>query len=202
MIHQVITAALLSPNHFHNNSLMASEGFQSSHWYVTDLNLSLQFHHHGLVIIAIVIISIILFISFLLCNFLRQCSTQMVSINETAGGRRSMSGVAVVETGGNSKGLDEATINSLPIFLHSSNSEAAAQGFQEYDECSICLCCFEENEIVKVIPKCLHLYHSQCVDKWLQNHAVCPLCRAPLHNHSSSSSSSPPLELEVESFAA
>nr|KJB20415.1 hypothetical protein B456_003G147100 [Gossypium raimondii] len=40
---------------------------------------------------------------------------------------------------------------------------------------------FEEEEMVKVLPQCNHVYHSQCVDKWLGSQSSCPLCRACLN---------------------
>ena len=45
------------------------------------------------------------------------------------------------------------------------------------EECSICY-----EEIVKnsVILKCNHLYHKECIDKWLLEHTTCPQCRYDL----------------------
>lgn len=163
---------------------MASEGFQqsSSHWYVTDLNLSLQFHYHGLVIIATTVVFIVLFISFILCNFLNHCN-QIIISNPPS----SSSSGEVLQNG--NKGLDEAAINSLPIFLHQNTTTTTTE---DHHQCCICLCSFEENEMVKVIPICMHFYHSQCVDEWLQSRAICPLCRAPL------SPSSTSLQIEIQ----
>ncbi|WOH09046.1 hypothetical protein DCAR_0728499 [Daucus carota subsp. sativus] len=47
-------------------------------------------------------------------------------------------------------------------------------------ECCICLGIFEEQDKVKVVPKCGHCFHSHCVDQWLSTHSTCPLCRAAL----------------------
>ncbi|KAL1177605.1 hypothetical protein V6Z11_A03G042400 [Gossypium hirsutum] len=38
-----------------------------------------------------------------------------------------------------------------------------------------------DEEMVKVLPQCNHVYHSQCVDKWLGSQSSCPLCRACLN---------------------
>ncbi|XP_071735391.1 RING-H2 finger protein ATL66-like [Rutidosis leptorrhynchoides] len=73
------------------------------------------------------------------------------------------------------KGLDLAVINSLPITLHQWSS-TSAEGL----ECCICLGVFEDGEKVKVLPKCCHTYHSECVDKWLATHSSCPICRAAI----------------------
>ncbi|MFS7958237.1 putative transcription factor C2H2 family [Helianthus anomalus] len=74
------------------------------------------------------------------------------------------------------KGLDSAVIDGLPIVLHHRNSTTSLG----VDECCICLGVFEEGEKVKVLPKCFHGYHCECVDKWLTTHSSCPICRAPI----------------------
>lgn len=55
------------------------------------------------------------------------------------------------------------------------------------DLCAICLGEFKEGEVVRVLCECAHVFHLMCVDKWLENHRSCPLCRAsaippPLRN--------------------
>ena len=41
---------------------------------------------------------------------------------------------------------------------------------------------FEENDIVRKINHCGHMYHLNCIDNWFQEHSTCPVCR---HNLSS-----------------
>lgn len=48
----------------------------------------------------------------------------------------------------------------------------------EKDLCTICYCEFEEEE--KVISlRCKHLYHEECIVKWLEKNAKCPVCKRP-----------------------
>ncbi|KAM7271849.1 hypothetical protein ACFE04_031063 [Oxalis oulophora] len=78
------------------------------------------------------------------------------------------------------RGLDKASISALPVTLHSEQKDKGE------GECCICLGVFEDSDRVKVLPRCLHCYHGDCVDKWLMTQSSCPLCRSSLRVHSSS----------------
>ncbi|TVU21532.1 hypothetical protein EJB05_31173 [Eragrostis curvula] len=45
--------------------------------------------------------------------------------------------------------------------------------------CCICLSKFSNNEDLRELP-CAHVFHMECVDKWLQINALCPLCKAEI----------------------
>ncbi|XP_004487181.1 RING-H2 finger protein ATL40-like [Cicer arietinum] len=73
-------------------------------------------------------------------------------------------------------GLDPSLINSLPTFIfkrkqhnHVSNSNVV--------ECSVCLSVFEDDEILRLLPKCKHSFHVGCIDTWLASKSTCPVCR-------------------------
>lgn len=63
-------------------------------------------------------------------------------------------------------------------------------GFSAHDpkstpkECSICMEDFLAGEILKRTScsgACAgHVFHQQCLDKWLEEHYTCPMCRQPL----------------------
>ncbi|KAJ0515540.1 putative transcription factor C2H2 family [Helianthus annuus] len=69
-------------------------------------------------------------------------------------------------------GIDKTVIESLPVFRFST-----LKGWRNGLECSICLSRFEDVEVLRLLPKCKHAFHIGCVDKWLENHSGCPLCR-------------------------
>ncbi|XP_074284440.1 putative RING-H2 finger protein ATL12 [Silene latifolia] len=69
-------------------------------------------------------------------------------------------------------GLDIDVVEALPFFRFSS-LKGAKQGLQ----CSVCLAEFEDIEILRLLPKCKHGFHIECIDQWLENHSTCPLCR-------------------------
>ncbi|KAL9434733.1 hypothetical protein AB3S75_029388 [Citrus x aurantiifolia] len=44
-------------------------------------------------------------------------------------------------------------------------------------ECVICLSEFVEGDVIQVLERCKHGFHSQCIQKWLYSHYSCPICR-------------------------
>lgn len=73
---------------------------------------------------------------------------------------------------GRDSGVDRAIIDALPTFTF-----ASLQGLKEGLECAVCLCRFEKTDILRLLPKCKHAFHLDCVDIWLGRHSTCPLCR-------------------------
>ncbi|CDJ63856.1 hypothetical protein, conserved [Eimeria necatrix] len=63
----------------------------------------------------------------------------------------------------------------------SSGSSSSGQVGEEDDKekCAICLDSFVEAQIVRFLP-CLHFFHVSCVDTWLQQSDVCPICKWPV----------------------
>ncbi|XP_009595337.1 RING-H2 finger protein ATL2-like [Nicotiana tabacum] len=72
------------------------------------------------------------------------------------------------------RGLEPSVLNSLPAFVYSSKTHP------EQLECAVCLSEFEENENGRVLPKCNHSFHLECIDMWFHSHSTCPLCRSPV----------------------
>lgn len=60
---------------------------------------------------------------------------------------------------------------------------------QEDAICCICLAQYVDNDELRELP-CTHLFHSECVDKWLKINALCPLCKLEVSEAGSVASSS------------
>lgn len=52
--------------------------------------------------------------------------------------------------------------------------------------CCICLTKYVDNDDLRELP-CNHFFHTECVDKWLNINALCPLCKKEVGNTSSPS---------------
>lgn len=75
------------------------------------------------------------------------------------------------------QGLDLSILNTLPVFIYSTTAHDPLL------ECAVCLSEFENEEHGRVLPKCKHAFHVECIDAWFQFHSNCPLCRASVHFH-------------------
>lgn len=74
-----------------------------------------------------------------------------------------------------SRGLDAAVLASLPVFTYDPKAHP-----ENAPECAVCLSEFELGEPGRILPKCNHSFHTECIDMWFHSHATCPLCRAPV----------------------
>lgn len=54
-------------------------------------------------------------------------------------------------------------------------------------DCPVCIDAFSEGQEVRVLG-CNHSFHRECIDAWLMNSLKCPICRAPVSNHTRSPS--------------
>ncbi|XP_009380715.2 RING-H2 finger protein ATL60-like [Musa acuminata AAA Group] len=72
------------------------------------------------------------------------------------------------------RGLDAAVLCSLPVTVY------RAADFEEGLECAVCLCELVDGEEARLLPKCGHGFHLECIDMWFHSHSTCPLCRGPV----------------------
>ncbi|KAI3811373.1 hypothetical protein L1987_21094 [Smallanthus sonchifolius] len=72
-------------------------------------------------------------------------------------------------------GVDQSFIDTLPVFIYKS-----IIGVKNPFDCAVCLCEFEGDDNLRLLPKCSHAFHLECIDTWLLSHSTCPLCRSNL----------------------
>ncbi|XP_022929946.1 E3 ubiquitin-protein ligase ATL42-like [Cucurbita moschata] len=115
------------------------------------------------------ILGVMFVLTFVLLVYAKYChnrSSVHVNNGVTHGGQiRSSSSSPIL-------GIDKTVIESLPFFRFST-----LKGSKQGLECAICLSKFEDIEILRLLPKCKHAFHINCIDHWLERHATCPLCR-------------------------
>lgn len=72
------------------------------------------------------------------------------------------------------RGLDPLVLRSLPILVFQSEE------FKDGLECAVCLSEVVQGEKARLLPRCNHGFHVDCIDMWFQSHSTCPLCRNPI----------------------
>lgn len=75
----------------------------------------------------------------------------------------------------NTVGLPPSIIRSIAVCKYK-----RGEGLVEGTDCAVCLTEFEEDETLRLLPKCNHAFHLPCIDTWLRSHTTCPMCRAPI----------------------
>ncbi|XP_015072154.2 LOW QUALITY PROTEIN: E3 ubiquitin-protein ligase ATL4, partial [Solanum pennellii] len=71
---------------------------------------------------------------------------------------------------------DEKLLESLPLF-----SFRSVTGNLTGVDCAVCLSKFEPEDQLRLLPLCLHAFHSGCIDAWLVTNQTCPLCRSTVY---------------------
>ena len=77
------------------------------------------------------------------------------------------------EAGKVCKGLTKEQIKNLPTDKYDK---------KKYNECYQCIICmeeFNEGEEVTLLP-CEHIFHMECIEKWLLKEKTCPFCKSEI----------------------
>jgi hypothetical protein len=67
--------------------------------------------------------------------------------------------------------LEKSLLNLIPIKEFNAS--------HKFTNCSICLMDYEDGEKFRHLP-CSHMFHPECIDKWLEQKPVCPVCKVDL----------------------
>lgn len=119
--------------------------------------------------VVIGILSVMFSVTFVLLVYAKFCHR---AGSTTAGSGDQENPAALTRSRSRFSGIDKTVIESLPFFRFSS-----LKGSKQGLECAVCLSKFEDIEILRLLPKCRHAFHIDCIDYWLEKHSSCPLCR-------------------------
>ncbi|KAJ4717707.1 RING-H2 finger protein [Melia azedarach] len=78
-------------------------------------------------------------------------------------------------------GLNPAILRSIPVLAFNPAE------FKDGLECAVCLSELVQGDKARLLPKCNHGFHVDCIDMWFQSHSTCPLCRNPIDVQESNS---------------
>lgn len=72
----------------------------------------------------------------------------------------------------NSNEFSPENLQKLPAFIY-----GRQDGSKSVRECAICLDLFRDGEACRNLPSCDHVFHLDCVNRWLIKVPACPICR-------------------------
>jgi hypothetical protein len=158
-----------------------------------------SFVNHKLTNYFILTLSLVAFIFFLVCiraiciSFRSRRRRRLLAVTRASPSSASSSSTTIQQIGQNfdenqhvvdhpiwyirTLGLNQSVINTISVCKYKKS-----EGLIEGTECSVCLSEFEEDENLRLLPKCNHAFHLPCIDTWLRSHTNCPMCRAPIVN--------------------
>ncbi|GLJ39535.1 hypothetical protein SUGI_0807850 [Cryptomeria japonica] len=120
--------------------------------------------------LAILIVGLFSFLFFIMVFFI--CICRRLNVEEGSRAFRRP------RANNNMRGLERTVIESFPVFSYSlvKGLKSQAKG----TECTVCLSDFGDEDMVRLLPKCSHAFHPECIDMWLCSHTTCPVCRVSL----------------------
>lgn len=125
----------------------------------------------SMAIIIAVLVTALFFMGFF-SIYLRRCA------DTTTGGSMRGPALSLRRRAAASRGLSEEVITTFPTMAYSEVKDLKiGKGALE---CAVCLNEFEDDETLRLLPKCDHVFHPECIDLWLTSHVTCPVCRADL----------------------
>ncbi|CAM0953423.1 unnamed protein product [Alopecurus aequalis] len=129
--------------------------------------------------IVVAIFTMIFSLTFLLLMYAKFCHNASLPplLPTTNSPGRATRTAANIQAGSKpNSGAGKTVIDSLPFFRF-----AALRGARQGLECAVCLARFDDADLLRLLPRCRHAFHLDCVDRWLASSASCPLCRACVH---------------------
>lgn len=123
------------------------------------------------------IIVLVFFISGFLSLYTRHCAHRRTSMR----GRPDLAlaiGATRPTPHTHPRGLDWEVIHTFPTFPYS--TVKAFKIGRGALACAVCLNEYQDEETLRLIPRCSHVFHPDCINAWLASHTTCPVCRANL----------------------
>ncbi|KAL4352060.1 hypothetical protein GQ457_06G039430 [Hibiscus cannabinus] len=79
----------------------------------------------------------------------------------------------------------DVELKHIPVLIYGESMQpSCSDTISEGDQCAICLEEYVHGERVRVLPRCKHMFHKECIEEWLEVPSLhCPICRDGVLQH-------------------
>ncbi|KAK8327609.1 hypothetical protein V6Z12_A11G194200 [Gossypium hirsutum] len=83
----------------------------------------------------------------------------------------------------------DSELDQIPVLVYGesmmpSSEPSCSDTISELETCAICLEEYVHGERVRVLPRCKHMFHKDCIEEWLEVPSLhCPICRDKVLEH-------------------
>ncbi|XP_039054520.1 RING-H2 finger protein ATL74-like [Hibiscus syriacus] len=137
-----------------------------SHRFLLTDHISPDYNHHSRnirfdrIVFAIMVAAISLSIIFFIL-FKRFCRSDCSSDENPTVSRPSV----------------DSELKQIPVLVYGESTS-------EVESCAICLEEYVKGEKVRVLPRCKHMFHKECIEEWFEVPSLhCPICRDRVLEH-------------------
>lgn len=137
----------------------------------------------SMAVIIVVLVTAFFFLGFFSIYIRRCAGGPLGGPGEYLGAGARPGGITFLTTSGAARsrrvrGLDLDTLEKFPTMAYADvKAHKAGKGALE---CAVCISEFEDDDTLRLLTKCSHAFHADCIDAWLASHVTCPVCRANL----------------------
>ncbi|KAE8718223.1 hypothetical protein F3Y22_tig00110017pilonHSYRG00178 [Hibiscus syriacus] len=75
------------------------------------------------------------------------------------------------------RAMSEDDVRKLPCYDYEVKDDEEKSSWFTVLDCAVCLEEFKMGERCRLLPLCKHSFHAECVDSWLLQNPICPVCR-------------------------
>lgn len=134
---------------------------------------------------VLILFSIMAYASYLCIRSRSRNNSNMPNNNSSSSSSHGSSTIVDNELVFVQQGIDEEILRNYPKLLysqakvhyyHNNNIDDDDDGVVALG-CSICLSDYKDNDMLRLLSNCGHIFHVKCIDPWLRLHPTCPICR-------------------------
>ncbi|KAK3224304.1 hypothetical protein Dsin_011329 [Dipteronia sinensis] len=82
-----------------------------------------------------------------------------------------------------SRQANHRELEAIAVFTYGTVSLPSSTLSSECEICAICLDEYVQEDTIRVLRRCKHMFHKDCIDEWMRKRSmnfICPICRGSM----------------------